>query len=176
MTLIDKRTETLEAFEAQALPHANELFRTAVSLLGTYAEAEAAVQKSLLHAWKSFSGFQPGSNCRAWLYKILFQVVAQRRRRWLRLWGEDPQIFKQALFAKAEVAQRLTDEDILSALREMPQQYAEVVILSDVQEFTYQEIQETLDIPIGTVMSRLSRGRAHLRSELSPMARAVGAA
>ncbi len=176
MTTIDETTEALESFETQALPHTNDLFRAAVSLLGNRAEAEDAVQEALLQAWKSFSRFQSGTNCRAWLYKILFHVVSHQRRKWLRLRGEDPQIIEQTLFAKTEVPQHLTDREILSALRGMPQRYAEVVMLCDVHEFTYKEIHETLGIPIGTVMSRLSRGRACLRSELSPMARAAGVA
>lgn len=161
----------LDNFEALALPHANDLFRMASSLLRNRTEAEDAVQECFLQAWKSFDRFEPGTNCRAWLYKILFHVVSHQRRKWGRLWlAEDPQILEDTLVAKPEISERLSDEEILAALAEMPQQYAEVVMLADVQEFSYKEIQETLSIPIGTVMSRLSRGREYLRAALASMA------
>ena len=167
MTTSD-RAEALDAFESAALPHMKDLFRTAVSMLGNRSEAEDAVQECFLQAWKSFDRFQRGTNCRAWLYKILFHVVSHHRRKWLRLWtAEDPQILEDTLAARPEVREELTDEDLLSAVRGMPQRYAEVVLLADVQEFSYKEIQETLNIPIGTVMSRLSRGREYLRGQLS---------
>lgn len=159
---------TLGAFESAALPHTKDLFRTAMSMLGNRSEAEDAVQECLFQAWKSFARFQQGTNCRAWLYKILFHVVSHQRRKWLRFsLAEDPQMLEDTLAAKPDVSEQLTDEELLSALREMPRQYAQVVLLADVHEFTYKEIQETLDIPIGTVMSRLSRGRSYLRGQLA---------
>jgi RNA polymerase sigma-70 factor (ECF subfamily) len=170
MQTLDNQAEALESFETFALPHSNDLFRMASSLLRNRAEAEDAVQECLLQAWKSFDRFERGTNCRAWLYKILFHVVSHQRRKWSRLWlAEDPQILENTLVAKAEIPEFLTDEEILVALRKMPQRYAEVVMLADVQEFSYKEIQDTLSIPIGTVMSRLSRGREYLRTELAAM-------
>jgi RNA polymerase sigma-70 factor, ECF subfamily len=170
------KTEALESFESFALPHANDLFRMASSLLRNRAEAEDAVQECLLQAWKCFDRFERGTNCRAWLYKILFHVVSHQRRKWSRLWlADDPQILEDRLVAKTEIPEFLTDEDILAALAKMPQRYAEVVMLADVQEFSYKEIQDTLSIPIGTVMSRLSRGREYLRGELASMAPASAA-
>jgi len=160
---------TMEGFESVALPHANDLFRMAKSMLRNSAEAEDAVQECLLQAWKSFDRFTPGTNCRAWLYKILFHVVSHQRRKWQRLHlSEDPQTLEDTLVARREISDRLTDEEILAAFRKMPQQYSEVVMLADVEEFSYKEIQETLGIPIGTVMSRLSRGREFLRAQLAP--------
>ena len=168
---LEKTRESLDSFERVALPHTNDLFRMASSLLRNRTEAEDAVQECLLQAWKSFARFEPGTNCRAWLYKILFHVISHHRRKWSRLWlAEDPQILEDTLVAKTEVPEHLTDQEILGALRRMPQRYAEVVLLADVQEFSYKEIQTTLSIPIGTVMSRLSRGREYLRAELASMA------
>jgi RNA polymerase sigma-70 factor (ECF subfamily) len=168
---LESARESLDSFEMLALPHTNDLFRMASSLLRNRTEAEDAVQECLLQAWKSFDRFEPGTNCRAWLYKILFHVVSQHRRKWSRLWlAEDPQILEDTLVAKTEVPEHLTDREILAALAKMPQRYAEVVMLADVQEFSYKEIQETLSIPIGTVMSRLSRGREFLRAGLVSMA------
>jgi RNA polymerase sigma-70 factor, ECF subfamily len=168
MMIASQRAERLETFESTALPHTGDLFRTALALLGNRAEAEDAVQDCMLQAWKSFHRFQPGTNCRAWLYKILFHVVSHHRRRTRRLvLGEDPQILEETLQASPPIPETLTDEDVLAAIQKMPAQYSEVVLLADVHEFTYKEIQETLGIPIGTVMSRLSRARDHLRRQLS---------
>jgi len=161
----------LRDFESLALPHTNDLFRMAVSLLRNREHAEDAVQETLLQGWKSFHRFEPGTNCRAWLFKILFHVVSHQRRKWQRMWlAEDPQILEETLAARPDIPDQLTDEDILAAFGRIPQRYAEVVMLADVHEFTYREIQETLGIPIGTVMSRLSRGREYLRAELAPHA------
>ncbi len=100
----------------------------------------------------------------------MFHVVSHQRRKWNRLsLTEDPQILEDTLAARPEIPDHLTDEEILAAFRKMPPRYAEVVMLADVQEFSYKEIQETLSIPIGTVMSRLSRGREYLRTELASM-------
>jgi RNA polymerase sigma-70 factor (ECF subfamily) len=124
-----------------------------------------------LQAWKSFHRFTPGTNCRAWLFKILFHVIAHQRRKWFsRFVFEEPHALEGTLASSAPVADHLTDEEILSAFQQIPQQFAEVVLLADVQEFSYKEIQETLGIPIGTVMSRLSRGRQLLRAHLADRA------
>jgi RNA polymerase sigma-70 factor (ECF subfamily) len=136
-------------------------------MLGNRAEAEDAVQEAYLQAWKSFDRFNPGTNCRAWLFKILFHTVSHHRRKWLgRRVEQDPQTMEDTLAAKPAVPEHLTDEGVLSAFRKIPAKYAEVVMLADVHEFTYKEIQDTLEIPIGTVMSRLSRGREALRVHL----------
>jgi RNA polymerase sigma-70 factor (ECF subfamily) len=162
--------EPLHNFETIALPHAKDLFRMASSLLRNSSEAEDAVQECLLQAWNCFGRFEPGTNCRAWLFKILFHVVSHQRRKWQRMWlAEDPQMLEDTLAARPEISDELTDEDLLAAFRKVPQRYAEVVMLADVQEFTYKEIQETLGIPIGTVMSRLNRGRHYLRTELAAL-------
>ena len=162
-----ERSESWEMFEAYALPHASVLFRASISMLGNRAEAEDAVQEAFLEAWKSFDRFTPDTNCRAWLFKILFHTVSHHRRKWLgRRAEQDPQTMEDTLAAKPAVPEHLTDEGVLSAFRKIPTKYAEVVMLADVHEFTYKEIQDTLGIPIGTVMSRLSRGREALRLHL----------
>jgi RNA polymerase sigma-70 factor, ECF subfamily len=169
------KTESLSTFEVSALPHATDLFRTATSLLGNRAEAEDAVQETYLQAWKSFHRFTPGTNCRAWLYRVLFHVIAHQRRKWLnRFVATERTDIEQTATYSVPVAEELTDEEILGAIRNIPQQYAEVVMLADVHEFSYKEIQETLEIPIGTVMSRLSRGRQLLRAKLQSCAAHIG--
>jgi RNA polymerase sigma-70 factor (ECF subfamily) len=171
MTAAQTESEVEASFQELALPHMKDLFRAGVSMLGNRTEAEDAVQETYLQAWKSFHRFEPGTNCRAWLFKILFHVVAHYRRKWFSRvrFYEDPQVLEDTP-AKASVPEDISDKEILSAFQKLPQQYAEVVMLADVQEFSYKEIQETLGIPIGTVMSRLSRGRQLLRTQLADYA------
>ena len=161
-----------QSFESAAMPHMNDLFRAASSMLGNRTEAEDIVQEAYLQAWKSFHRFEPGTNCRAWLFKILFHVIQHHRRRWFKFKfvADGEEVMENTLVYEPPVTEHLSDEDVLAAFRKLPEKFAEVVLLSDVYEFTYKEIQETLDIPIGTVMSRLSRGRQMLRVQLSDMA------
>ncbi|HMD49291.1 MAG TPA: sigma-70 family RNA polymerase sigma factor [Bryobacteraceae bacterium] len=165
-----------QEFEALTLPHRDALYQSARSMMANAAAAEDAVLETYLQAWKSFSRFQPGTNCRAWLFGILFNVIRHERRKWTSRVSfiEKPEILEQTLAAQPSNHETLADEEILTALREIPQIYSEVVLLSDVQEFSYKEVQEALGIPIGTVMSRLSRGRQLLRSKLAGRAADYG--
>jgi RNA polymerase sigma-70 factor (ECF subfamily) len=160
---------SVAAFEAEALPHFEDLYRTAVRVIGNRETAEDLVQETYLEAWKSFRRFEPGTNCRAWLFKILFHVIHHHRRKWFRFkfTSEDEAFLEETLVYEAPIPQDLTDEDILAALDKVPQSYREVLLLADVQEFSYKEVADTLNIPIGTVMSRLSRGRSILRTQLT---------
>ncbi len=164
------------AFEAEALPHAERLFRLAMWLERDRAEAEDAVQETMMQALQSFHRFQPGTNCRAWLVTILQHVIRNRRRARRRSpLVEDPEdrIAHTVPFVPP-VLQRLTDEDVLAALQRIPQAFQDVILLCDVEGFTYKEIAAALGIPLGTVMSRLHRGRALLRSELAGAAAGFG--
>lgn len=167
----------VEDFEEAALPHLNDLFGTATSLLKDRSEAEDLVQEVYLEAWKSFHRFELGTNCRAWLFKILFHRLHHWRRGWFNrmlLNRSDKPLEEDAFVAEPAVPQELRDEDVLRALARMPVEYREVVLLADVEEFSYREVAATLDIPLGTVMSRLSRGRKFLRAELAELARSYG--
>jgi RNA polymerase sigma-70 factor (ECF subfamily) len=157
------------AFEAEALPHADRLFRLAMWFERDRSEAEDLVQETMMLALRSFYRFQPGTNCRAWLTAILQNVRKNRHRaRGRSPLVEDPDDrIAQAVPFVPPVPQQLTDEEVLSALRRVPAPFQEVVVLSDVEELTYREIADALTIPLGTVMSRLHRGRALLRSELA---------
>jgi RNA polymerase sigma-70 factor (ECF subfamily) len=163
-------------FETEALPHVNDLFRTALSMMRNHADAEDVVEETYLTALKSFHRFTPGTNCRAWLFSVLFHTISHHRRKWFntRMVFSDPTQLEQTAAAPTTVNEELTDKEMLSAFREIPQQFAEVVMLADVQDFSYKEIQDTLNIPIGTVMSRLSRGRQMLRSLLAGRAAEFG--
>ena len=158
----------IDEFETEALPHMADLYRAAASILRSRTEAEDAVQEAYLQALKSFHRFTPGTNCRAWLFRILFHVISHQRRKWFgRLVFSEREELERTTVYTPPVPEELTDDEMLVAFREIPRQFAEVVMLCDVQEFSYKEIQETLGIPIGTVMSRLSRGRHLLRAQLA---------
>ena len=175
--LFRKKVQTDE-FELAAIPHLNDLYRSAVHLVRDRTEAQDLVQNVYLQAWKSFHRFEPGTNCRAWLFKILFNEIRHYRRRWFRnkTVGEGDQSFEETLAYEPPVPEQVRDEDILQALDEIQPEYREVVLLADVHEFAYKEIAETLNIPVGTVMSRLSRGRKHLRLRLADYAKTYGIA
>ena len=176
-TVIFGRSASKEEFESAALPHLNDLYRTATRVLGNRTEAEDLVQEAYLQAWKSFHRFESGTNCRAWLFKILFHVIQHHRRKWYNsklIQESDDMLLQDTVPYEPPAPQHLSDEDLLAALERIPVQYREVVVLTDVQEFSYKEVAATLGVPVGTVMSRLSRGRKLLRAELSGIAETYG--
>lgn len=163
------------AFEEEALPHINDLFRAAVRLLRDQSKATDAVQETYLIAWKSFDRYERGSNCRAWLFQILFNVVRHERRGWFKwITAKDEDLAESHIVAPVPIPQVLCDKAILAALDTLPIQFREVLLLVDVEEFSYREASEILEIPIGTVMSRLSRARGLLRKQLASVARSYG--
>src|SRR5215471_9437931 len=156
------------AFEGEVLPHAERLFRLAMWLERNRADAEDVVQDTMNQALKSFHRFQPGTNCRAWLITILQRIVSNRRRsrgRSIVVSDPDDQIAQTVPFVPP-IPQELTDELVLETLRRLPPAFQDVILLCDVEDLSYKEAAEALAIPIGTVMSRLHRGRAQLRAEL----------
>lgn len=167
-----------ESFEAEAMPHIDDLFRTASRLTQNRTDAEDLIQEVYLQAWKSYAQYEAGTNCRAWLYKILFNKFDHYRRKkftrakWV-VEAADELVFDMAVF-EPSLPENLTDEEIIKALGKLPDHYREVVILADVDEFAYREIAGILNIPIGTVMSRLNRGRACLRNSLARVAGEYG--
>jgi RNA polymerase sigma-70 factor, ECF subfamily len=167
----------LESFEAVAMPHLTDLYRTACLLLRDRHEAEDLIQDTYLEAWKSFHRFEMGTNCRAWLFKIMFHRLHHVRRRLVKtsrvVTIDDPD-GQVELAAEPVVPQEIRDEDVLNALAKVAVEFRDIVLLADVEEFSYKEIAETLRIPLGTVMSRLSRGRKLLRQELAEVARSYG--
>lgn len=155
-------------FEREALPHVDRLFRLAMWLERNRTEAEDLVQETMMQALQSFHRFQPGTNCRAWLATILHHVRSNRRRARGRsplVDDPDDRIAHTIPFVPP-VPQELTDEEMLAALARIPSRFQDVIVLCDVEGLTYKEIAGALSIPVGTVMSRLHRGRALLRSEL----------
>jgi RNA polymerase sigma-70 factor (ECF subfamily) len=171
-----RREDVSDRFEAEAMPYLKELFRTAARMTRDRHRAEDIVQEVYCQAWKSFDRFESGTNCRAWLYKILFNCANQHRRSWFRfpLLKENESFREANLAYTPPVNEKLTDGSILAALDDIPADYRSVVLLVDVEEFSYLEAAGILSIPIGTVMSRLSRGRKMLREKLAGVARSYG--
>jgi RNA polymerase sigma-70 factor (ECF subfamily) len=166
---------THQEFEQEAMPHASDLYRTAARLLQDSGKANDAVQETYLLAWKSFDRYERGTNCKAWLYQILFNVVRHERRTWFKwITGREEDAAETMLVAKEPLPDQLEDKAILTALDRIPQQFRECVLLVDVEEFSYKEASEMLRVPIGTVMSRLNRGRGLLRAELATVAASYG--
>lgn len=169
------QSDRMEAFEAEAMGHSNDLYRTALRLLQDASKASDAVQETYLLAWKSFDRYKRGTNCKAWLFQILFNVVRHERRNWFKwITGKEQDAGESTLAADAPIPDHLSDQEILAALDRLPRQFREVVLMVDVEEFSYKETSEMLHVPIGTVMSRLSRGRGILRQELTAVAAAYG--
>ncbi len=161
---------TPEIFEAEAMQHINDLYRTAVRLTRDTAEADDLVQETYMQAWKSFDRYELGTNCRAWLYKILFnKFYHHRRKKYTQakyIQEVDEIVFTNTSYS-APIPENLTDTEVIGALNKLPDHYRSVVLLADVHEFDYKEVAEILEIPIGTVMSRLSRARGQLKKSLA---------
>lgn len=168
-----------EIFAAEAMPHLKDLYRTAVRLTRDQTTAEDIVQEVFLQAWKSFETYEAGTNCRAWLYQIMFFKISHYRRsfvmqsKFFQADDEEGTLFARAA-AETPIPQHLTDEDIIAAVDNLSANYRSVVLLADVEEFSYREVAEILRVPIGTVMSRLSRGRKQLRESLANVAPEYG--
>ncbi len=156
-----------EQFELLAMPHAHALLRVATRLTGERARAEDAVQDTLLLAWRSFHQFDIHTNCKAWLFRIMLNLLYKRQRQ-VRSRQEIPLTESSVAGPNGPVPESLRRSEILSALDSLSQHYRTVLLLAIVEGFTCKEIAAMLGIPIGTVMSRLSRARAALRDLLSP--------
>ena len=153
--------ETTTRFEAEAIPHLSVLKRLAQHLVRNQGGAEDLVQETLAQALKSFDRYQTDTNCCAWLCRIMFN----KRSQWIRANSRFCQFDEnETQFAAGQIPMsNLIGKTLSLALFALPEKSREVVWLSAVEEFTYREIAEQLDIPIGTVMSRLHRGRKMLR-------------
>jgi RNA polymerase sigma-70 factor, ECF subfamily len=158
------------------MPHLSSIFRAALRMVGDPTRAEDVVQEVYLKAWQSFHRFRPGTNCHAWLFKILFHCVNHERRKWLRfpVLEESAAVTEDSLAYVEPIPERLTDDDVLLALDRLPADFRAIVLIVDVEEFSYKEASQILSIPVGTVMSRLSRGRKLLRGQLGEVARRYG--
>jgi len=158
-----------EEFVRVAFAHFRELRRVAFRICEDRETAEDLVQETYLRAWRSFDRFALGTNCRAWLYRIFFNVHSEHRR----TQGRKPIVFslhhvkETTLSSETRTPSDLTLEEVKVAFSELPEPYRIALVLADIEGMRYREIAEALDLPIGTVMSRLSRGRQMLRARLA---------
>jgi RNA polymerase sigma-70 factor, ECF subfamily len=182
--------ERREIFTRDALPYLDALYSAALRYTRNPADAEDLVQETFARAYAAFHQFRPGTNLRAWLYRILTNTYINQYRREQRQpqqvsadasAGEDGSFSlydriadATAAPAEVEVLERLTDDEVRQALADLPEQFRMAVYLADVEGFRYAEIAEIMDTPIGTVMSRLHRGRAALQRALYDYARERG--
>ncbi|MFM8693560.1 MAG: sigma-70 family RNA polymerase sigma factor, partial [Actinomycetota bacterium] len=188
---VDREKESVEQrrkrFEADALQYMNQLYSAALRYTKNPADAQDLVQDTYAKAYVSFHQFEPGTNLKAWLYRILTTTFIntyrkdQRRPQLSDQELEDWQIADasshtsdQGKSAEDVVLENLPDSDIKRALAEIPEEFRIAVYLADVEGFSYKEIAEIVGVPTGTVMSRLHRGRKQLREKLTDYARELG--
>jgi RNA polymerase sigma-70 factor (ECF subfamily) len=170
-------------FEEEALALADQVYRVARHLVGSKEEAEDLVQETYARAFRSWRSFTPGTNLRAWLLRILTNLNIDRGRRKQR--SPDTQPLEEGdyfLYNRLEesttdgsndeerVVERLSQDDVVSALSAVPHDFRDVIVLVDIGDFSYADAAQILDIPIGTVMSRLHRGRRILKREMAEAA------
>lgn len=156
-----------ERFEAEALPHLRSLYGTAYRMTRNVHDAEDLVQETYLRAYRAFDRYTPGTNIRAWLYTILHRVRTDALRRAGRTPATVELVDDGPPVPPAQDALASGGEEIARALDRLPEAFRIAVVLRDIEDLTYQEIAESLGIPIGTVMSRIHRGRALLRTALA---------
>ncbi len=177
-------------FAAAAMPFMDQLYSHALRMTRNPADAEDLVQETYLKGYRAYESFEEGTNLRAWLFRILTNSYINTYRKKQRRPGESDLGDVEELYlyrrlggaetstlgrsAEDELLDRLTEAEVKQAIEDLPEQYRHAVLLADVEGFAYKEIAEILDVPIGTVMSRLHRGRKRLQEQLYEFGRRRG--
>lgn len=181
--MAELKEDRKKEFEEIALPFMQSLYNTALRMAKVSEEAEGLVQETYLLAYKNFDSFQKGTNCKAWLFKILRNLFINRYRKdskspatvqyeavenyYLHNQFTSHHNFTHIDFIKEPGRlKEVLGEDITAALEELPDEFREAVLLSDIEGFTYEEISHITDAPLGTVKSRLNRARGMLQKKL----------
>src|ERR1700761_9389533 len=178
MSPIEDDDDSRTRFERDVVPQLSQLYPEALRMTRTPTDAEDRVQETSLKAYAAFHQFRPGTNLRAWLNRILtttfINVYRKRRREPQQALGSDLQEGQGSAHrlpppvpsAETEALDRMTDSDLLRALRGLPNEFRTTVYLADIEGYPYREIAEIMGTPVGTVMSRLHRGRRKIREQL----------
>jgi len=175
-------------FETLALPHLDALYSAGLRLTKNEGDAEDLVQDSFMRAYRFFDKFERGTNIKAWLFRILTNTFINRYRRTMkernliegsereavteRMTAQDSSVYGQT--PEQSFFDRMLSDEVLKAIDALPVDFRIVVVLADLQEFAYKEIAEILSCPVGTVMSRLFRGRRLLQKSLASYASELG--
>lgn len=189
---MSQETDPREHFEAEALPHLDAVYRFALRLAGSPDQAEDLVQETFLRAWRSWAQYAVGTNAKSWLFTICRNVFLRQQERgqrhdqiveaeaprdlaagtidvinpiWSSAAGKDPE---------GNFFNSIVDDEVLKAIDELPEEYRTAVVLSDVEGLPYSEISELMGVPVGTVKSRLFRGRRQLQKVLYEFAVEMG--
>ena len=171
-------------FAQEAMQHAGQLYSAALRMTRNKADAEDLVQETYLRAYRGFASFAEGTNLRAWLFRILTNTYinsyrAKQRRPQETELNDVEDLYLYRRISNVDTASRsaedtlfelFTDDEVKAALENLPESFRLPVLLADVEEFSYKEIAQMLDIPIGTVMSRLHRGRKAMQKALADFA------
>ena len=186
---VELSSDEKRRFQQDALPLLDSLYAGALRMTRNPQDAEDLVQETMMRAYRAFDRFEAGTNLKAWMFRIMtnayINTYRKKQREPIKVSQDDAEEFDLyqelknhdiAYTRSAEnvVLDQLVDSDITQALDDLPEQFRLAVILSDVQDFSYAEMAEIMDVPIGTVMSRLHRGRKALQKRLLDLAREKG--
>jgi RNA polymerase sigma-70 factor (ECF subfamily) len=184
--MTDRKSEKQLQFEKEALPHTNLLYNYALRMTNSSDDAKDLLQETFLKAYRFWDRYERGTNIRAWLFRILKNSYINRYRKTTREpdtvdYDEVQNFYTSVRDAASDsndlqenLFRNLLDDDVTKAIAELPEEFRTVVILSDIEGLTYEEIADFVDIPLGTVRSRLHRGRKILRARLFEYARSRG--
>jgi RNA polymerase sigma-70 factor (ECF subfamily) len=178
MTRSQKSTKQVE-FEREALPHLDLLYNYSRRMINSSADAEDLVQETFLKAFRFWDGYERGTNIKAWLFKILKNSYINRYRRENR---EPETVDYDSVEKKSDHSgessgafmEQMLEDDVTKAMESLPEEFRTVVILCDIEGLVYEEIAEFVEIPVGTVRSRIHRGRKLLRAKLFEYAKKKG--
>lgn len=186
LAVIESQNELYKEFEREALPHLDALYNFALRMTGDDDDANDLVQDTFLKAFRFFDKFEKGTNCKAWLFRIMkntfINAYRKKTKEPIKVDYEEVENFYEnvkpsstdSAHLEKEIYDNLLDDEISSAIASLPDDFKTVIILSDIEGFTYDEIADFVDCPVGTVRSRLHRARKMLFAKLYKYANEKG--